>query len=366
MAPAQTPEVVENGPVGPHPSYIQVAKPYIFEKYLQDAMTATGVTEAKEDTNRLQGIQWIDNATAQQDAAAAALFTACKIEDTLKRSREILCAAYNLKLSPAEQVSQDDPMFEVPSKSIIGLERLMLEASGFDFRNRYSQRLLLKIAKFYDVDKDTVGKTAYNMSLDLYRTFAPLKQTTQTMAIACVELAGRLHEQNIPELEAGQGYKKWRTSRAEVMETLLDLLDLYTHHRPSTQVGQDHSLESFIAIRITLNQEASSTKLPRNTNSSRRKLAVNGIKATNGSKDLKGLKSPLSPTDPLGKDNKASPLSPGTPGAQKTRAGFNNGTIRFMLDPQRARDEKNTVSEFFKVEEEEYEVEVERERERRR
>ena len=61
MAPAQTPEVVENGPVGPHPSYIQVAKPYIFEKYLQDAMTATGVTEAKEDTNRLQGIQWIDN-----------------------------------------------------------------------------------------------------------------------------------------------------------------------------------------------------------------------------------------------------------------------------------------------------------------
>lgn len=68
--------------------------------------------------------------------------------------------------------------------------------------------------------------------------------------------------------------------------------------------------------------------------------------------------------DPLGKDIKASPLSPGTPGAQKTRAGVNNGTIRFMLDPQRARDEKNTVSEYFKVEEEEYEVEVERERRR--
>lgn len=46
----------------------------------------------------------------KQDAAAAALFTACKIEDTLKRSREILCAAYNLKLSPGEQVSQDDPV----------------------------------------------------------------------------------------------------------------------------------------------------------------------------------------------------------------------------------------------------------------
>ena len=101
----------------------------------------------------------------------------------------------------------------------------MLEASGFDFRNRYPQRLLLKIAKYYDVDRDTVGKTAYNMSLDLYRTFAPLKQTTQTMALACVELAGRLHGENILELEAGKGYKKWRTSRAEIMGSLF----LYLH-----------------------------------------------------------------------------------------------------------------------------------------
>lgn len=43
-----------------------------------------------------------------KDAAAAALFAACKIEDTLKKSKEILCAAYNLKLSPAEQVTPDD------------------------------------------------------------------------------------------------------------------------------------------------------------------------------------------------------------------------------------------------------------------
>ena len=37
-----------------------------------------------------------------------------------------------------------------------------------------------------------------------------------------------------------------------------------------------------------------------------------------------------------------------------------------MLDPERARDEKHAVEEFFKVEEEEYEVEIEIERERRR
>ena len=108
-------------------------------------------------------------------------------------------------------------MFEVPSKAIAGLERLMLEASGFDFRNRHPQELLLKLAKHYKTDQYTVAKTAYNMSLDLYRTYAPLKQTTPTMAIACVELSGRLLGKQVPELEAGQGYNKWNVTRSEVM-----------------------------------------------------------------------------------------------------------------------------------------------------
>ena len=108
-------------------------------------------------------------------------------------------------------------MFEAHSKVIIGLERLMLEASGFDFRNRSPQKLVLKLAKAYDVDRETVGKTAYNMSLDLYRTFAPLKQTTPTMAIACVELSSRVHEWNIEDLEDNRTYKKWGITRPEVM-----------------------------------------------------------------------------------------------------------------------------------------------------
>ncbi len=93
----------------------------------------------------------------------------------------------------------------------------MLEASGFDFRNRQPQRLVVKTAKHYHVDRETVGKTAYDISLDLYRTFAPLKQSTPTMAMACVELAGRVCEQRISELEAGEGYRKWKISRGEVM-----------------------------------------------------------------------------------------------------------------------------------------------------
>jgi CTD kinase subunit beta len=47
-------------PLGPHPSFIQVARPYVFEHQIQAALEAVGATEVKEANNRLQGVAWID------------------------------------------------------------------------------------------------------------------------------------------------------------------------------------------------------------------------------------------------------------------------------------------------------------------
>lgn len=97
----------------------------------------------------------------------------------------------------------------------------MLEASGFDFRNRHPQKLLVKLLKQYGLKRDNeVGILAYCISLDLYRTFAPLKQTTGTMAFACLELASRLLDAGLKDVEAGKGYENWNLGRAEVMGTL--------------------------------------------------------------------------------------------------------------------------------------------------
>ena len=59
MAPVK--DEPENGRVGPPTSFIQVAKPYLFEQTIQECLKATGVSQAREDTIRLQGVQWIDN-----------------------------------------------------------------------------------------------------------------------------------------------------------------------------------------------------------------------------------------------------------------------------------------------------------------
>lgn len=115
-------------------------------------------------------------------------------------------------------MSPDDPVFEVHARGIIGLERLMLEASGFDFRTRHPQKPLIKLAKHYGLTQQSeISRTTYRISQDLYRTFAPIKQTTSTMAFACLELAGRLLDQRMEAVESGADYEQWKSSREEVM-----------------------------------------------------------------------------------------------------------------------------------------------------
>lgn len=60
MSPAQTYDPFGNDNVGPHPSYIQLARLYISEPKLQERLKATGTLESKEDAIRLAGVAWID------------------------------------------------------------------------------------------------------------------------------------------------------------------------------------------------------------------------------------------------------------------------------------------------------------------
>lgn len=96
----------------------------------------------------------------------------------------------------------------------------MLEASGFDFRNRQPQQLVVKLAQSCDFTRGAT-LTAHNICMDLYSTFAPLKQTTWTLATACVELAARLHpndtDLNLVLQDGGIDYERYKVDRSEVM-----------------------------------------------------------------------------------------------------------------------------------------------------
>ena len=74
---------------------------------------------------------------------------------------------------------------------------------------------MVKIEKMYGVNLSTVGKIAWKVSMDCYRTFANLKATPQTIAFACVEVALKLVEPDseLPPFD----YEKCSTSRQEVI-----------------------------------------------------------------------------------------------------------------------------------------------------
>lgn len=242
-------------------------------------------------------------------------------------------------------------MFEQPSKTVVGIERLMLESAGFDFRTRHPQEPIIKLLKQRGLPKETMGRTAYNMSIDLYRTFAPLKQTSQTMAISCIELSARLlnltTDFNMDSIvgPGGISLEEWSTTRGQIMETLLDLLDLFTHHRHATIVGPQFSIDNYIAIRITLNKEATALNLPRYTE------MVDAPKSANGAANGANKHSPGSPPA----------MGPTSATGARSRVGERgkDGTVRFMLSAERARAEKEVVAKYFAADEyETYEEEV--------
>lgn len=121
------------------------------------------------------------------------------------------------------------------------------------------------------------------------------------------------------------------------LETMLDLMDLYQDHRMNSLIGQEYPLERFIEVRIELNREAGESRMPRFTEYSevatetpKDGKQTNGVNGTNGT------------------SSKSSTISPQSPGSMASvGARGKEGTVRFMLDPARARDEKAQVKEFF-------------------
>ncbi|EME47104.1 hypothetical protein DOTSEDRAFT_41602 [Dothistroma septosporum NZE10] len=388
--------------IGPHPSTLRVSAPYITQSAVEKRLQPAGldaqersIQEAREDSVRLQGVTWLDQVRrslqlpvktfttacvyyhkfrlahhtldyAWADAAAASLLTSCKNEDTLKKSRDILAAAYNLKqASGHEQVGADDAIFEGPSRVVIGLERLVLESGAFDFRSRSPHHTLVKVSKSLRQSEDlrNTSQLAWTILTDLHRTFAVLKQTSATLALASLELAAHFmaasSDNNTCSVRDDLqmlNLDKWHTTREEVMETLLDALDLYTHHTTSTILGTKYSLDDFLRIRLALNKECSESSLPRFTvvQPPPSPDNVNGSSSST-LRVSNGHPTPVSP--PQGGMQAPQPTNGNGPNLPPTPEG--GGTLRFMLDPVRATDERTRVNSYYTEEWEEYEEEIE-------
>jgi CTD kinase subunit beta len=232
------------------------------------------------------------------------------------------------------------------NKRVLALERLIIESTRMDFRTRHPHQLALKLAKRYGLPR-AVALKAYDLSMDLHRTWAPLKQNQGTMALACLELAARLcgadykalynaSESNAAEtldsprhLIIGMNSSSSRSHpiscQLDFQETMDELLDLYSFYRSSTLVGPSHTDDSFLKIKLDINRE-------------RRDLPSTSTSATDSSSHpaVRSIRESATVT---------SPSSPAPP--RGTLSAVKDNTIRFVLNPQEMIEERLAQAQYL-------------------
>ncbi|KAF8453992.1 cyclin-like protein [Terfezia claveryi] len=251
------------------------------------------------------------------DCAAAALFVASKIEDTLKKSREILAVGHSIKhgSGSAEAINPDSPLLDDACRRCLSLERLILESISFDFRMRHPQPFIIKFCRYFNIPRP-ISRQAWEIQIDIYRTLSPLKATPHTQAYAAIELACKLEGH---EMEKEVPYEKWYMNRIGVLDVVKDLLDLWTHYRGVTMVGERFSGDKYIALRIQVNKESEALV--------GKMKGVNGFVNGGERKEKDGAVA-------------VQALAPGISGLSEKDKLAIGESVRFMLDGERERRER--------------------------
>ncbi|KAK9480422.1 cyclin-like protein [Lipomyces japonicus] len=194
------------------------------------------------------------------DTAHACLFVACKMEDTLKKLKDIVVASYYLKYPNSNDLNLDSPVLEEQRRRLIALERHVLETMSFDFRIRHPQPYIIKFCKFLNLPSD-MGKTAWLVCIDSYKTLAPLKNTPAAVALACVYVACALNQSddaNNSGLDVHPA--RFNIPNEQFESVILDLLEFYIDWLPQAILYQKYKDPGlFMEIRIEFNKRLSLT-----------------------------------------------------------------------------------------------------------
>lgn len=298
------------------------------------------------------------------EVCCASLLLACKVEDTLKKGRDIVCAAKNFERrsesgsKEKEWLSPDDPVLEIAARNVMGIERLMLEAGRFNFRSRAVHVNLIKILKSLNyAEASDVVTYSWAVINDAYRTFIPLKQTSWTMDIAAVELAIRFLFSGDAKRDALGRINDLRrglkiTSQAK-FETILDLLDLYASHHMHTHLSKCVPLDKVVNTRIALNsylKEEYPEFLRYEGQSIDDEDSPGGRenKRDHGHRSRKrGRSMGASPITPISPNLYKTPNTPGM--MRDGEKGRGERTVRYVMSSEKAEDEKRIISEHYEL-----------------
>lgn len=368
--------------IGPQPSPIAVSRLFVLQPDIDAALEATGTNENRDLNVRLDAayindelrkrmmlpitvfntacvlfaklrLDYANNNYSLQDACIAAVFLACKQEDIFKKIKEIVATAHNFfQQNNGEKVYPDDSFLEAQVKRVLQCERMLIEACRMDFRTRHPHKLALQLARQCGLSRGVALK-AYYLTIDLHRTWAPLKQTAATMAIACLELAVKFSDGDHKALydkSRGPGHyincEALASPRYLITETMNELLDIYsfTSARQKTLVGKDYTEQIITKLKLDIVREAKDLSSARKGGAGTQDPAdaVNAIK-----KHISKITAANAAANPSPQNGSiASPTSPATPATPSAPRGPLNptrnidNTLRFVLNPTTLIEER--------------------------
>ncbi|PWN20024.1 hypothetical protein BCV69DRAFT_313227 [Microstroma glucosiphilum] len=166
--------------------------------------------------------------TSAQQVALAALFLACKLNDTPKKARDLIVASYairypdlvklgrdpsssasgaanrreqlqQLALASVQESDVDAQMLDSERNKVLSLERTLLEEFGYDFKIRHGvesvSRGILKLGRAWGADKDFI-QDAWQLASDVHRTSAPLLYPPIILSLSALLTASLLCPRN--------------------------------------------------------------------------------------------------------------------------------------------------------------------------
>ena len=136
-----------------------------------------------------------------------------------------------------------------------GMERMLLEILSFEVNCPYPISAMVTLMKHHlskGEHEPTFYPVAWDMAFDMYKTFAPVKKTSWTLALSILELTSRLTGLFAEKFLAIKP-EEWLVRRHDMLETMSDLLDLYTQSHRHTRLGALWPVDKFIDIKIEIN-----------------------------------------------------------------------------------------------------------------
>ncbi|KAJ1674146.1 RNA polymerase II C-terminal domain kinase beta subunit [Spiromyces aspiralis] len=160
--------------------------------------------------------------------ATCSLFVASKMEETIKRIRDIVGMMYAIEMSVPDAEDIDGGVLDRIRGSVLSCEEFVLEAIGFDFRTSQAHRTYIKVAKMLKVKKE-LAEIGWHAFTDCYQTLLPLQYPPIVLISASICLAWNLERleegaetQDVFEEVIGEHWDRGRKEKMVEPETEKD------------------------------------------------------------------------------------------------------------------------------------------------